>query len=45
MFMKILKYDNENLIIINKSKFIGIVKKVFTYEEANNLLENIKKEY
>lgn len=45
MSMKILKSDNENLIIINKSKFIGIVKKIYSKEEANDLLNIVKKEH
>lgn len=43
--MKIIKNDNENLIIINKSKFIGIVKKVYTFEEVTNLLDKTKEKY
>lgn len=43
--MKILVNDKENLIIINKSKFIGIVKKIMSKEEAEEILKNIKKEY
>ncbi len=42
MFMKILKNDNENLIIINKSKFIGIVKKIYSIDEANDLLNKTR---
>ena len=45
MSMKILINDNKNLIVINKSKFIGIVKKIYSKEEVINLLENIKQEY
>ena len=41
--MKILINDNENLVIINKSKFIGIVKKINTKDEALDILESIKK--
>jgi uncharacterized YigZ family protein len=41
--MKIIKNDNENLIIINKSKFIGIIKKVYSIEEIESILENTKK--
>lgn len=43
--MKILINDNENLVIINKSKFIGIVKKTFRKEEASNYLDEIRKKY
>ena len=45
MSMKILKNDNDNLVIINKSKFIGIVKKVYSLEEITDLLNNIKRKY
>ncbi len=41
--MKILVNDNENLVVINKSKFIGIVKKINTKDEALDILEGIKK--
>ena len=43
--MKIIKNDNENLIIINKSKFIGIVKKVYTLDEITNLLDETRNKY
>lgn len=43
--MKILKNDKENLIIINKSKFIGIVKKVYNINEIECLLNKVKNEY
>jgi uncharacterized YigZ family protein len=43
--MKIIKNDVENLIIINKSKFIGIVKKVYTLDEVNDLLDKTKEKY
>ena len=43
--MKIIKNDVENLIIINKSKFIGIVKKVYTLDEVNDLLNKTKEKY
>lgn len=43
--MKILIENKENLIIINKSKFIGIVKKIYSKEETNDLLESIRKEH
>lgn len=45
MSMKILKIDNENLIVINKSKFIGIVKKVYDLNEITNILNETKKKY
>lgn len=45
MFMKILKNDQENLIIINKSKFIGIVKKIYSLDEATSLLEETRKNH
>ena len=43
--MKIIKNDNENLIIINKSKFIGIVKKVFNQSEIDNILNETRNKY
>ena len=43
--MKILKNDQENLIIINKSKFIGIVKKVYSFDEALSVLNNVRYEH
>ena len=45
MSMKIIKNDSENLIIINKSKFIGIVKKIYSNNDINILLQNIKEKY
>ena len=45
MSMKILKENKEKITIINKSKFIGIVKKVYTKEEINNLLVDLRKQY
>ena len=45
MSMKILINDKENLIIINKSKFIGIVKRVDTKAEALDILDSIKKDH
>ena len=45
MSMKILVNNNENLVIINKSKFIGIVKRIDTKAEALGILNNIKKEH
>lgn len=43
--MKIIKNDNENLVIINKSKFIGIIKKVYSQEEIDELLKNVREKY
>ena len=43
--MKIIKNDNENLIIINKSKFIGIVKKISTIEEVQDLLTKARNDH
>ena len=43
--MKIIKNDNENLVIINKSKFIGIVKKIYSSRDINKILEDIKIKY
>ena len=43
--MKIIKNDNENLIVINKSKFIGIVKKVFNQDEVDNILNETRNKY
>ena len=45
MSMKILINDKENLVIINKSKFIGIIKKIYNKEEANEILENLRKDH
>jgi len=45
MSMKIIKKNSENLIIINKSKFIGIVNKINTKEEALELLDTIKEKH
>ena len=45
MPMKILIKDNEKITIINKSKFIGIVKKISTKDDALKILENIKTKY
>ena len=45
MSMKILKNNQENLIIINKSKFIGIVKKVYSKEEITILLDKLNDKY
>ena len=43
--MKILKNNKENILIINKSKFIGIVQKVYNKEDINTLLNNLKTNY
>ena len=43
MCMKVIKENKENLVIINKSKFIGIVKKVYSKEEIMETLSEIKK--
>ena len=43
--MKIIINNNENLIIINKSKFIGIIKKIMTKEDALNILTDIRNKY
>lgn len=45
MSMKILIKNNEKVNIINKSKFIGIVKKVMNKNEINIVLEDIRKQY
>lgn len=45
MSMKILVNDNENLIIINKSKFIGIVRRINNKDDALDILDSIKKEH
>ena len=45
MSMKILINNKENKLIINKSKFIGYVKKVYTKEEINNYLDELKTIY
>ena len=43
--MKIIINELEKINIINKSKFIGIIKKINTKEDANDLLNTIKREY
>jgi uncharacterized YigZ family protein len=43
--MKIIINDKENLVIINKSKFIGIIKKVYSKEEIDVILNNTKNKY
>ena len=45
MSMKIIINDLSKTSIVNKSKFIGIIKKVMTKEEATTFLEKIKSEY
>ena len=45
MPMKVLINDNENLVVINKSKFIGIIKKISSKEEISKILDEIKKQY
>ena len=45
MFMKIIKTNQENLIIINKSKFIGIIKKINNLEEIDLILANLRTKY
>ena len=45
MPMKILIKDNEKINIINKSKFIGIVKKIMTKEDGLAYLSQIKEKY
>ena len=45
MSMKIIIEEKENKIIIEKSKFIGIIKKVFKQEDIINYLNKIKEEY
>ena len=45
MSMKIIVNEKANVILINKSKFIGMVKKIMTKEEGLDILKNIKKEY
>ena len=42
MSMKIIIKNNENLVIINKSKFIGIIKKIYTKDEAIRILDEVK---
>lgn len=45
MSMKIIIKELEKTTIINKSKFIGIIKKVMTKDEITNILNLIKDEY
>lgn len=43
--MKILKNNNENILIINKSKFIGIVQNVYSIDEIKQILKELKIKY
>lgn len=45
MFMKIIVNDVSKTNIINKSKFIGIIKKVMSKDEVNDILSHIKEKY
>ena len=45
MSMKVLIKNKENKIIINKSKFIGFVKQVYTKEDITNYLNELKNIY
>ena len=45
MCMKVLIENKENLVIISKSKFIGIVKKISSKEEAIEILNETKKQH
>ena len=45
MRMKIIIKENEKINIINKSKFIGIIKRIMTKEEARVILNNVKDKY
>ncbi len=45
MFMKIIKNNEEKLIIINKSKFIGFVKKIYSPNDIITILNDIKSIY
>ncbi len=45
MSMKIIRENKEKQNIINKSKFIGIVKKVNSEEEIKEIINNFKKTY
>ena len=45
MSMKIIINESSKTNIVNKSKFIGIVKKVMNENEAMEILKNIKKEH
>ncbi len=43
--MKKIKENKEITTIINKSKFIGIVKTVYTKEEIKNIINDLKEKY
>ena len=45
MCMKILKNDKQKINIINKSKFIGIVRKINNKEDAISILDSIRSEH
>ena len=45
MSMKIIVNDKENEIIIKKSKFTGIIKRIQSEEEVNEILLDTKKKY
>ncbi len=45
MSMKIIINDKENNITINKSKFIGFVKKVYTKNDIDHYLSIMKEKY
>ena len=45
MSMKIIINELEKTTIINKSKFIGIVKRIMNKEEAEDFLNTIKRKY
>lgn len=43
--MKTIIEEKETIYIVNKSKFIGIIKKVFNEEEINTILTTYQKKY
>lgn len=43
--MKIIINELEKTTIINKSRFIGIVKKIMSKEEAEDILSDVRKKY
>ena len=43
--MKKIIENKENMVVINKSKFIGIVNLVYTKEEITKILSNLKEKY
>ena len=45
MSMNIIIKELESEIIIKKSKFIGIIKKINNFDDINNILDNIKEKY